>query len=50
MMETTAPAVGAYVTAVLFLILLIVPFFAKKGAQVIDFSASRRLYGNDNQG
>lgn len=50
MMETTGPAAGAYVTAALFLVLLIIPFFAKKGAQIIDFSASRRLYGNDVQG
>lgn len=38
------PDIGAYVIAGLFLVLLIVPFFARKGAQVIDYSASKRLY------
>lgn len=41
------PDIGAYVTAALFLVLLIVPFFARKGAQVIDYGASKRLYGGD---
>lgn len=41
-------AAGAIVVAVLFLILLIVPFFAKKGAQVVDYSASKRLYSSAN--
>ena len=41
-------AIGAIVVAVLFLILLIVPFFAKKGAQVVDYSASKRLYSSEN--
>ena len=40
-------AIGAIVVAVLFLILLIVPFFARKGAQIIDYSASKRLYGSE---
>lgn len=40
-------AIGAIVVAVLFLILLIVPFFARKGAQVIDYSASKRLYDSN---
>ena len=46
--EQLAFAVGAIVVAVLFLILLIVPFFAKKGAQVVDYSASKRLYSSVN--
>ena len=41
-------AIGAIVVAVLFLILLIVPFFARKGAQVVDYSASKRLYTSIN--
>lgn len=40
--------IGAIITAVVFLVLLIVPFFARKGAQVIDYTASKRLYGGDN--
>lgn len=46
--EQLAFAIGAIVVAVLFLILLIVPFFAKKGAQVVDYSASKRLYSSVN--
>ena len=41
-------AIGAIVVAVLFLVLIIVPFFAKKGAQVVDYSASKRLYSSVN--
>lgn len=42
-------AIGAIIVALAFLLLLIVPFFARRGAQVIDYSASKRLYG-DNRG
>ncbi len=47
MTEGMAPAIGAYIVIVAFLLLLILPLFARKGAQVIDYSASKRLYGNN---
>lgn len=41
------PSAGAYVIVGVLLVLLIVPVFARKGAQVIDYSASKRLYGDN---
>jgi len=41
------PGIGAYVLIGLYVILLIAPLFARKGAQVIDYSASKRLYGSN---
>lgn len=43
------PGAGAYIALVVYIALLIVPFFARKGAQVIDYTASKRLYSGDNQ-
>lgn len=39
-----AQAIGAYIIAGVFLVLLILPFFAKKNAQVLDYTASKRTY------
>ena len=41
------PAIGAYVMLGVLVVLLIAPLFARKGAQVIDYSASKRLYGDN---
>lgn len=40
---------GAIITVLLFIALLIVPFLAKPGAQVIDYEESKRLYAGDNR-
>ena len=45
--EGIAPAIGAYVIIAVYVVLLIAPLFARKGAQVVDYSASKRLYGNN---
>lgn len=49
LMEDVAPSLGAYVIAALYLVLLFAPLFARKGAQVIDYAASKRLYGTNNK-
>lgn len=40
---------GAIVTVLVFIALLVVPFTAKPGAQIIDYEESKRLYSGDNQ-
>lgn len=42
--DSLAQANGAYIIVGLFFILLILPFFAKKDAQVLDYTASKRTY------
>lgn len=44
MAKDIAQDMGAYVIAAVFLILLILPLFAKKDAQVLDYAASKRTY------
>lgn len=46
-MENVDPSAGAYIIVVLYVVLFIAPFFARKGAQVIDYEASRRLIGSN---
>lgn len=45
--ENMTVGMGAYIICAATLVLLILPCFAKKGAQVIDYGASKRLYGDN---